>query len=348
MKSIEVKTVSRLRAILLALAAIGICAVFFREALLALRLLLGATIAAFLIDPLATKLEKRVRRSRAVALAFLIALGCVALSLLILFPPLVGQFRELGALVPEIASRINAQIGRLNAFLEKRGLNGFTLSGVDWQGLLGNVGVVWSGTARIFGSVANAFTQLALSVLLSYYFLADKKNTVLRLEMLVPVRWRLSAAKMGAAVKDEMLSYARGQALVSLCVASLTALLLAIIGVRGWLALGVIVGVTNLIPYFGPVIGGVPTVLCALTGGLLQAGLSAAALFAVQQIDGMLLTPRITGGTTGLAPPGVMMSVLLGGSAFGAAGMLLAVPAVVTVRAIVRVWIAERGEMETR
>lgn len=333
----------RLRAILLPLAAIVLCAIFFKETLLAARLLLGSAIASFLIDPLATKLEKRVRRSQAVAFAFAIVLGCAALVLLILFPPLLGQFRELGALMPEIASRVNAQVGRLNEFLRSRGLDGISLANIDWQGMMGNVGIVWSGTARVFGSVAGAVTQTTLSFLLAYYFLADKKNTILRMEMLVPSRYRLSAAKMGASVKDEMLGYVRGQALVSLCVAALTALFLAIIGVRGWLALGVIVGIANLIPYFGPVIGGIPAVLCALTGGLLPAALSAAALLVVQQIDGMLLTPRITGGTTGLKPPAVMMSVLLGGSAFGAAGMLLAVPFVVAARAVYRVWVIERG-----
>jgi len=83
-------------------------------------------------------------------------------------------------------------------------------------------------------------------------------------------------------------------------------------------------------------------VICALTGGLRPALLTACAILRVQQLDNMLLTPRITGGATGLTPPAVMLSVLLGGSAFGWVGMLLAIPFVCVARCVWRIVLAER------
>ena len=85
-----------------------------------------------------------------------------------------------------------------------------------------------------------------------------------------------------------------------------------------------------------------PAVICALTGGPMPAALALGAILLIQQIDNLLITPRITGGATGLTPPAVMLSVLLGGSAFGWAGMLLAIPAVCILRTVWRVTLAER------
>ena len=97
---------------------------------------------------------------------------------------------------------------------------------------------------------------------------------------------------MACAVRDELRSYLRGLMLVCLCVGALSGIAFALIGVQGAPALGLLVGLANCIPYFGPFIGGVPAVICALTGGLMQAGLALGAIVLVQQIDNMLITGR--------------------------------------------------------
>ena len=318
---------------------------FRREAALALRLLLGAGAVAFLLDPLATRLQARMPRARAAACAFAAGVALLAAIVFLLVPPIASQFGELVAAMPEIVARVNALIGRLNAFLEAHGARRLSLASLDWPSLSAHLGGLWAGTARLFGSVAGAVGQGGVSLAIGYSFLADKEATLLRAEMLLPLRWRRTGARVAAAVRSELRGYIRGQALVALCVGALSALGLALAGVPGFLALGVIVGICNCIPYFGPIIGGVPAVVCALPGGIWRAVLAAAVLAAVQQIDGLLLTPRITGGATGLSMPAVMLSVLLGGSAFGTAGMLLAVPVVCVLRSAVRVAVAERAPL---
>ena len=330
------------RSLALGAAAAALLWRFRREAALAARLLLGAATVAFLLDPIATRLEARMSRPRAAACAFLAGIGLMAGALLLLVPPVAAQFGELVSAMPETVAQLNVLIGRLNAFLEAHGARRLSLSALDWPSLSAHLGGLWAGTARLFGSVAGAVTEGALSLALGYSLLADKPGALLRAEMLLPQRWRLSGARAAAAAVGELRGYIRGQALVALCVGALSALGLALARVPGFLALGLIVGICNCIPYFGPLIGGVPAVLCALPGGLWRAVLTAAVLATVQQIDGMLLTPRITGGATGLSAPTVMLSVLLGGSAFGTAGMLLAVPAVCVLRSVGRALVGAR------
>ena len=91
-------------------------------------------------------------------------------------------------------------------------------------------------------------------------------------------------------------AYLRGQALVALLVGALAALGLWIAGVRSPLALGGIVGLFNLIPYFGPLLGGVPVVLTALAQSPWTVLFSLIVLFLVQQLDGLLHQPRVMKG----------------------------------------------------
>ncbi|MDO4739475.1 MAG: AI-2E family transporter [Eubacteriales bacterium] len=334
---------SALRPIALALLLLAAVVLFRKEAALLLRLFLGAATVAFLLDPLTTALARRMPRPRAALCALLIALMLCAAALCLLFPPLARQFSELIASFPAIIEGLNGLIDRVNSLLARHGFSRLSLSGADWQRLSESLSGVWSGTAKVFGSLAGGLSGAVLSCFLALYFLSDKPAMLLQMEMLVPFRWRHTLARMAGAVRDELRSYLRGQALVCLCVGALSTLLLFFIGVRGALALGLLIGIANCIPYFGPFIGELPAVLCSLTGGLLPAGLTLGAILLVQQIDNMLLTPRITGGATGLKPPVVMVSVLVGGSACGWVGMLLAVPVVCILRCVWRVTLTERA-----
>lgn len=336
---------NRLRPLqILSLTAVLIAAALLmhRQILLLLRLILGAGAVAFVLDPLAEALSARMPRPRAALAALLGAALLLAAGLLLLLPPLARQFSDLLASLPSIIQRLNELITSLNSALSARGFSRLSLSGLNLQKLSESLSGLWAGTARVFGSLAGGVSTAFFSCILAYYFLADKPAMLLRIEMLVPCRSRRTIARMASAVRDELRSYLRGQSLVCLCVGALSALAFALIGVRGALALGLLVGLANCIPYFGPYIGGVPAVICALTGGLMPAALALGAILLIQQIDNLLITPRITGGATGLTPPAVMLSVLLGGSAFGWAGMLLAIPAVCILRTVWRVTLAER------
>src|SRR5699024_5943481 len=114
-------------------------------------------------------------------------------------------------------------------------------------------------------------------------------------------------------------------------------------GVRSALALGLLAGIFNLIPYFGPVLGAVPALIAALTSAWRTALLAALALIIVQQLDGLLISPRVMGALTGLSPAAVLLGVFAGGCALGVPGMLLALPTMMVARTCVRVFV-QRGE----
>jgi predicted PurR-regulated permease PerM len=114
-------------------------------------------------------------------------------------------------------------------------------------------------------------------------------------------------------------------------------------GVRSFLPLGLIVGVFNMIPYFGPLLGAIPALIMALPQGIGTVLLAALALFTVQQLDSMVISPRIMGALTGLHPGSVLLAITMGSSLGGIAGMLLAIPLTLAIRAIIRIWMAREA-----
>jgi len=307
--------------------------------LLLLRLFLGAGTVSFLLDPLVTRLSAHMPRRRAAICAMLIAAACAALSLFLLFPPLARQFSDLVTAFPAIVEKLNSLVDALTSFLTERGFSRLNFSGFDWQKLSAPLSGLWSGTAKVFGSLAGGVSTFFLSCILAFYFLSEKPSALLQAEMLVPCRWRKPLARMAAAVRDELRSYLRGQALVCLCVGALSALLFALVGVQGSLALGLLVGLANCIPYFGPFIGGIPAVIMALSASWQKAIFTVAALFLVQQIDGLVLSPRIMGSITGFSPAVVLLAIFLGQQSFGIWGMLLAMPLMMSFRTVYRVFV---------
>ena len=321
------------RAIKIALAGAALfVAVRWREqCLLALRLTAGGALIACLIAPLCLFLARRLHFNRPMAIltAYLLILAAIFFALRLLLPPLICQIMELFAALPRLISDISAWID------EKRCVMPFIPAPDALP--LPDLPVV-DGTVSLAARLASGVTELTLMVTLAYYFIRDRERIALRLELIVPARWRKAALRMADAIRLEMGAYIRCQMLISLIVGALAALLLCLAGVRAALALGLIVGIFNLIPYFGPILGGAPALIMAASGGLKQMLFAFLALFIVQQIDGMIVSPRLLGAACALHPALVLVAIAVGGSLAGVAGMLFSVPVVLIFRSIARNW----------
>jgi len=131
------------------------------------------------------------------------------------------------------------------------------------------------------------------------------------------------------------MKFIRGHLLVASMVGVLTSLGLALVGVKFYLLLGIIAGIADLIPYFGPIIGAIPAVGLALLNSSQQALYVLLVMVVVQQVENNLLSPKILGDSVGLHPVVVIFVLLAGGHLFGILGMLLAVPLTAILRILV-------------
>ena len=325
---------------MLAIAAGAALAVLFWPVLRAVAALVaGAAALAFLLAPLCRRLEGALGAGLAASACLLGLLILLAALLWLLAPALVRQAADLISALPTALQALRALGEKLSAWLREVGLENARMPQLDMGGLGDGVLRFAAGTVSFAGGVANAVSQISMAAVLSAFLLIDRKNLLLRLELCVPLRLRATAVRMGAAAGREVRLYLRAQAMVSLAVGALSALGLWLAGVRSALALGLLVGLFNLIPYFGPVLGAVPALAAALTSGWQTAAFAAVVLVIVQQLDGLLISPRGLGALTGLGPAAVLVGVFAGGCALGVPGMLLALPAMMVFRTCVRVFV---------
>ncbi len=319
-------------------AALIALAAFFMRRLLgeALTLILGAAAVAFLLEPLIRVYERRLARPRAALAAMGTVLGALAAAIWLLLPSLIQEATLLARQLPESLKQVQSALASASAWLEAQ-LPGVRLPEPQLDSAM--LSSLAGGTLSVAGSVADFSCLVSLMFVLGYFFLCDRDRLLIRMELLIPRAVRPTAVRMGNAVCRELRLYLRGQGLIALAVGALAAVGLALIGLRSALVLGVIVGVLNMIPYFGPVLGGIPAVLAALGGGWKKAALTVFVLWAVQQADGMVISPRILGGVTGLSPAAVLIAIFVGSHVCGILGMLLALPVLMTFRTAYRIFV---------
>lgn len=106
--------------------------------------------------------------------------------------------------------------------------------------------------------------------------------------------------------------------------------------------ISVIIGVTNMIPYFGPIIGAVPGAFILFIVSPTKCLIFIIMVFVLQQFDGLILGPKILGESTGVRPLLILFSITVGGAYFGPLGMFLGVPFFATVQFLIGNWVDYR------
>ena len=304
-------------------------------------LALGGAGLAFLIAPLAEIYERRLSRPIA-ALAALASVVIVIGGLLWLaLPALIRELGQLTESLPRSVERLSAWAAGIEAWLRER-LPGVALPEPKLDGFMKLLPGLATGTVAFAGSAADFISRLSLALMLCFFFLCDRDALLLRLELLAPLKWRAAAVRTGRALSRELRLYLRGQLTIAAAVAGVAAAGLWLAGVRSALVLGGLVGLLNMIPYFGPFIGGVPAVLIALGDGWQRAALCLGVLILTQQVDASILSPRIMGALTGFSPAAVLLAIYAGASLGGVAGLLLALPVLMSARTIFRVFVQNR------
>ena len=188
----------------------------------------------------------------------------------------------------------------------------------------------WLSSLRL--PEADEFSYVFLVPLMSGYFLSDREELTCRAQYFIPVRWRNEVSRVMERIHRGLAGYVRGQLWVAVFIGALTDLGLYAVRVPYVLILGIVMTISNIIPYFGPLLGTIPIALVAAAAGGSRLPAAIVVVIAVQQLDNLLISPRVMGNSLKMKPLPVMISVLAGGILAGMAGMLLALPVVIVLR----------------
>ncbi|WP_331000413.1 AI-2E family transporter [Clostridium sp. NSJ-145] len=183
-------------------------------------------------------------------------------------------------------------------------------------------------------SILENLVGFAIVPVVAYYFLADGELIYNKLLLIFPTDKRILIRKINANIDKVLSRYIISQLLLSGIIGVLTFIMLIILGIKLPLILAILNAIANIIPYFGPIIGGAPIVFIALMQSPTKAILALIGAFVIQQIEGDLLAPKITGVCINFHPIIIIILLILGGKIGGAAGMILAVPILVIIKVI--------------
>lgn len=179
------------------------------------------------------------------------------------------------------------------------------------------------------GAIKSIFNAL-IGFVIAIYYLADKDNFIAGIKRILYTIFPIKTANRileDTRHTDSIFSnFIVGKLLDSFIIGFITFLFLAISGYPYALLIGVIIGITNIIPYFGPWIGAIPSALLILMENPTKCLIFVIFIITLQQIDGMILGPKLCGSKTGLKSFWVLASILFFGKLFGIIGMLIGVP----------------------
>ena len=136
-----------------------------------------------------------------------------------------------------------------------------------------------------------------------------------------------------------------GQLIDGIIVGILVTIGMSVIGVKYAVLLGFLIGLFNIIPYFGAIIAvGISILITIITGGLSQAIIMAIVVIVLQQIDSNIINPKIIGDSLEISPLIVIFAVTIGGAYFGVLGMFLAVPVAAVLKIVINDWVNYKNE----
>ena len=205
-------------------------------------------------------------------------------------------------------------------------------STLDWlrSNILPNVTGVVTGVSVAFLGLLNLVKDLVIAIIVSVYLLARKDILAAQSKKIVysllPTRGADLVVEETRSAYRIMSGFINGKILDSLIIGVICLVCCNLFQFPYPALLATIVGVTNVIPFFGPFIGAIPCILLILIINPLQSVYFALFILVLQQFDGNILGPKILGDSTGLASFWVLFSIILFGGLFGFAGMVLGVP----------------------
>lgn len=201
---------------------------------------------------------------------------------------------------------------------------------------------VTSGIMGVFGAVINIFVGIIVSI----YVLLDKEKMKAKSKKLI---YSTFSKERGNKVLDGLEyvnrvfgGFINGKVIDSLVIGILTGLFCTIVDMPYGALVAVIIGVTNIIPFFGPFIGAVPSAFLILVEDPKMALVFVIFILVLQQLDANIVQPVVLGESTGLSGLGVLIAIMVGSSMFGIVGMILAVPVFAIIYTILTILLRNR------
>lgn len=296
----------------------------------------------------------RIANTLAVILSILLFLALIGSLLWVLIPELRDSIMELYNKIPEYIENIQNMITRTlanNKDLEQlinNSLDDFqtSITSIINDKLLPNMDtIILTVSSGIVGGIKFVMNFL-IGIIVAIYILGSKDILAAQGKKII---YSAFSKKHGNRILDALdyinsifSGFINGKIIDSMIIGIICAIFCNSVHMPYAVLISVVVGVTNIIPFFGPFIGAIPSALLVLVADPMMCVVFVIFIIILQQIDGNIIGPLILGDSTGLSGLWVMFAILVGGNLFGFAGMLLGVPVFACIYTLFTIILRER------
>lgn len=298
-------------------------------------------ILAWIFNPIVLKMEKKkIPRVVGTIIVYAIFLFVLYLLISVLIPTVYRQFNELLASLPSIMEKVTTF---LNKTLENVGKGSIGLHEIK-SNILNVISHITEGIKEglpdmILGAVGSIFSgafTFLMSLVIGFYMLFDFNSITKHINKLIPVKYRYEVRSLMSTIGTELRKYVNGTLFVASMVFVGCALGFWITGLEAPLLFGLFCGITDLIPYIGPYIGGIAAVVVGLSQSFTTGIICLIIIIVVQQLEGMVLQPIVMSKAMKLHPITIIIGLIIFEHFFGIIGMIFATPAIAFLKIVYR------------
>lgn len=303
------------------------------------RILTPFIIAAFisyLLYPVVTKLNQfNISKGFAVIIIYLLFFSLMTILFYKSFPVFVHQLQDLSEQLPQsmiLYEKIIYSVYESTSFLPEivhDKMDDFIYR-IE-QSVERQIENILERAANLFDFVIT----ITIIPVLVFYFLKDFVEMKKSLQKLVPEKYFQRIDTMLRAIDESLGGYVRGQLIISSAVMFVTYVIYHTFQLKYALVLAVIMGLMNVIPYFGPIIGTIPAVAVAMTTSWKLVVVVLVTTLIVQTLENSFLSPYVMGKSVQIHPVLIILTLIIGAEIGGIIGMIIAVPLITIVRAII-------------
>ena len=304
----------------------------------------GGIVIAYILDPMVkffyTRLfkEKKGTRGFAILLAYAVAILLLMLLAWLVVPQIVNS---IGMLFTNFPSYIQGVQEMLLYVQSEYGidLQQATKMLDDSEAMVKEIYAMATNAmpqiVASIGSVASNFVAIFTSIAASIYMLADKDHLLHQLRTLahafLPEKVASNTLRICHYANVNFTGFFVGKIIDSAIIGVITFVAMTILRLDFAVLISVFIGITNIIPVFGPFIGAIPSVFILLLIDPLQAVIFCVLILIIQQVDGNFIGPKILGSSIGISALWILFSIVVGGDLFGIVGMVVGVPVFATL-----------------
>ncbi len=294
---------------------------------------------AWLFDPFVTFLQRKgLKRSVGTFITYVLFIGTLLIIVGAIVPILSEQINEFVKMIPSTFDTIKVwcdnlfeRINNIN-IVDAVAIKNELFKKIEEIG----IGLTNSLPDMLVSSVKTLFSSLGtfiVGLIIGFYLLLTFNNANDLLITLLPKKIQVDARDLVNEVNTSLRKFIEGAIADCSLVFVVTSLAFYIVGLRAPLLFGLFCGITNIIPYAGPYIGGAPAVIVGFSQSPLIGILTLVSVFVVQFLEGNFLQPLIMSKTTKLHPVTIMLGLLIFGHFFGIIGMVISTPVIAAFKA---------------